>query len=144
MRKTALRRTSSLARRTPVKKRNAARRKSEFARCYHSKARVAFVKSLPCVACGKGPCENAHVENGGTGRKADYTLIVPLCSRRSHNGEHPPIGCHHRLHNLGVKTFEAQHRIDLHQEAARIEALWQQTVSQIEQQGRNDGEVSCG
>lgn len=37
--------------RTPIKKRNAKRRASEFARCYHSRARVAFVKSMPCLYC---------------------------------------------------------------------------------------------
>jgi len=52
---------------------------NEFQRVYGSKERVEWVQSLPCLACGKGPSENAHTENGGMGRKAGYATIVPLC-----------------------------------------------------------------
>ena len=68
-----------------MKKRNPKRRQSEFARCYHSKERVEFVRALNCVACAaKGristsQSDNAHVENGGAGRKAGYDKIAPLC-----------------------------------------------------------------
>ena len=65
--------------RTPVKKVNRKRRAESFKRCYGSKARVAWVKTWPCFLCGTRPSENAHTQNGGMGRKADYTTIVPLC-----------------------------------------------------------------
>lgn len=118
--------------RTPIKKQNAKRRQAEFARCYHSRGRVAFVKSLPCPVCeavgmsGRWTVqrENAHVVGGGAGRKADFTAIVPLCSH------------HHRaLHAAGslsafYVTFGG--RVDLAREAARVEALWQSHVATTE------------
>lgn len=57
------------------------RTRKEFARIYGSKARVEFVKSLPCAACGiVGASENAHVlGNGGLSRKGAYRGIAPLC-----------------------------------------------------------------
>lgn len=83
--RTPLRRGAAPKKRTPIKKRNPKRRQSEFARCYHSKERVLFVKSLPCAWCAKlrlpiqcGATENAHTEGGGAGRKAHYTTIAPL------------------------------------------------------------------
>lgn len=67
-----------------MKRENKERRRSEFARCYGSKARVAWVKRQPCVWCGVGgENENAHTVNGGKSRKGDYTTIVPLC--RTHH-----------------------------------------------------------
>lgn len=78
---------------TRVRVRNVGRHKTEWARAYHSAARVAFVKSLPCSACGFDGFplrENAHTFSGGTGRKADYETIIPLCKP-----------CHTRQHNVG-------------------------------------------
>lgn len=115
-------RLTPLKRSDRVKPRNAKRRQSEFGRAYGSKARVAFVASLACVCCGKvGHSENAHIETGGAGRKADYTKIIPLCSQRSDYGSY---GCHRRLHNLGIKTFEHRHGLDLHAEAALLNERW--------------------
>ena len=88
---------------TPLrpKKRSAAERE----RIYGPKGRVEWVKSLPCLICQRTPSENAHTENGGMGRKADYTTIVPLCA------------AHHReLHQHGQESFEEQH--------FRVHGLW--------------------
>jgi hypothetical protein len=63
------------------KKRSAA----EFTRIYGSKARVAWIKAQPCLVCHRSPCDNAHTVTGGTGRKAGFETIVPLC-RRCHLG----------------------------------------------------------
>ena len=89
-----MKRTPLPKRRTPIrrsgppKQRNAKRKASEFARCYGSKARVAFVASLYCACgCGRTPCENAHTITGGIGRKGPYQSIIPLtanCHRRQH------------------------------------------------------------
>ena len=69
------------------KARNAKRKASEFARCYHSKERVEFVKSLPCFATGiRGKSDNAHVTRDGSegmGRKGGYRCIAPL-TREAH------------------------------------------------------------
>lgn len=63
-----------------IKPRNAKRRASEFKRWYGSKERVAWVRALPCVWClSREGSDNAHTENGGKGRKADYQTIAPLC-----------------------------------------------------------------
>ena len=91
-----------LTRRTPVKKRNAKRKASEWARAYGSKERVAWVARQPCAICGYCVCENAHTTTGGMGRKADADHIVPLCAD------------HHReLHQHGQATFEATYGIRL-------------------------------
>ncbi len=101
-----------------VKKRNAGRRVSEFARAYGSRARVQFVKQYACLVgdayCIGEPIDNAHTIGGGMGRKADATTIVPLC--RYH---------HRELHRHGVGTFVAVHRIEFAAAAARVERDWQ-------------------
>ena len=107
-RKTPLRSSGRL---TP-KKRSAA----TFARVYGSTARVLWVKSLPCVVCGGGPCEGHHITNGGMGRKADAHQIVPLC--RDHRA---------LAHQHGDASWqEYYHGLDLTTEAARVEAAWQE------------------
>jgi hypothetical protein len=98
--------------RKPIKPKK--RKPSEFARIYGSRERVQAIKALRCEACWKyrGPSENAHIKTGGTGRKADFAFIVPLCRG------------HHRtdtdsLHNLGsVEAFDAKHGTNLKARAA--------------------------
>ena len=125
-------RGGGIARKTRIKASNAKRRTSEFARCYHSRERVRFVKGLPCLVCNalspfigettRGRSDNAHVETDGAGRKADYDRIIPLC--RSHH------------------TRYDEHRHPFDDEAARdaakgmaavVEAAWQ---SHLRQTGR--------
>ena len=75
-----MKRRTPLKRRTPVKPVNRTRKASTFARCYGSKARVAFVQSLPCLLCGRTPSDNAHLHGyGGMGTKGPYDTIIPLC-----------------------------------------------------------------
>jgi hypothetical protein len=117
-----VKRTPLPPRRTSVRKVNPKRRKSEFARAYHSKARVEFVKSLPCVVPWPHfGSENAHVGNKGkgTGRKADYDQIVPMCA------------FHHRdvLHRIGKEAFTRGYDVNLDQAAAETERLWQESQS---------------
>lgn len=107
------RRLSELKRKVRVKPRNPKRRQSEFARAYHSKERVEWVKSLPCCVCSTVPSDNAHVGNGGAGRKAGYESIVPLC--REH---------HRELHNIGIQSFNERHWIWLHIVADTTQAVW--------------------
>ncbi len=113
-----IRRSPLPPRTKPVRKTNPKRRQSEFARCYGSKARVLFVKSLPCFASStfcEGPIENAHTEGGGCGRKADANTVIPLC--RFH---------HQQLHWCGVDTFAASHGTRLFKIADETERLWQE------------------
>jgi hypothetical protein len=85
-------------RKTPVKKVNQSRVRKEFIRCYGSKERVAFVRTLPCIVCLSVPSENAHTTSGGISRKADAGFIAPVCN--SH---------HRELHQIGVESFERKY-----------------------------------
>ena len=107
-----LRRTP-LKRGKPVNRVNRARRASEFARCYGSVERVEWVKREPSAASDKRPCVNAHIRNGGAGRKADYRYIVPLTDEE-----------HIELHAYGKTWFEDRYGIDLEKAAAETERLW--------------------
>ena len=68
-------------------------------------AHLAFVRLLPCVACGKAaPSDAAHVRtgtDGGTGMKPADRYAVPLCA-----------GCHAKQHQVGELTFWSTLRID--------------------------------
>lgn len=93
---------------------NRQRRAKEFARAYGSKERVHWIQSLACLVCLARPSENAHTPSrSGMGRKGDACTIVPLCS-----------GCHHRLHQVGLETFQRETNLDLAQCAEIIDAAW--------------------
>jgi hypothetical protein len=66
---------------------------------------LAFVRQLPCVACGKAaPSEAAHVRtgtDGGVGVKPGDRYAVPLCA-----------ACHAKQHQIGELTFWSALRID--------------------------------
>ena len=66
---------------------------------------LAFVRQLPCVACGKAaPSEAAHVRtgtDGGVGVKPGDRYAVPLCT-----------ACHARQHRIGELSFWSARRID--------------------------------
>ena len=66
---------------------------------------LAFVRQLPCVACGKAaPSEPAHVRtgtDGGGGMKPGDRYAVPLCA-----------ACHAKQHRIGELTFWSALRID--------------------------------
>jgi hypothetical protein len=108
--------------RKAVKKRNAGRKVREFARCFDSRARVQFIKSLPCVYCAAlspiiasvtGPSDNAHTAKEGMGRRGHFTTIVPLC--RSH----------HRRYDEHRAPFDQQSVRDaVRSLAPKIEGLW--------------------
>ena len=55
-----------------------------FNRKYGSRDRMLAIKREPCANCGKTPSENAHCpprwRGGGTGYKASWKWVVPLCS----------------------------------------------------------------
>ena len=98
MKRTPLKRKTRLTTKAKPKPRQRIKAKPrssiEFQRVYGSKRRVAYIKELPCVVCGNGPCENAHIKSGGVGRKAEYTDIIPLC-----------FTCHKRQHQHGWKAL---------------------------------------
>jgi len=72
----------------------------------HSRVQhLAFVRQLPCVACGKAaPSEAAHVRtgaDGGVGMKPGDRYAVPLCT-----------ACHAKQHWVGELGFWCALRID--------------------------------
>lgn len=109
-----LARTSRLARGARIKAVNRKRRQTEFARCYGSRARVAFVKGLPCIVCFMSPSDNAHTVTDGMGRKAAYTAIVPLCRR-----------CHQDYDQHRGDLAGPTMRRTIQNMAPKIEQLWQ-------------------
>ena len=66
---------------------------------------LAFIRQLPCVACGAAaPSEAAHVRSGSdgaAGMKPSDRYSVPLCS-----------SCHALQHQFGELTFCGTLRID--------------------------------
>jgi hypothetical protein len=104
-----------LKRSGPIRSVNFERHEREWGRAYHSLERVQFVKRLPCAVCGVRRSHNSHTENGGKGRKGDYTTIIPLC--RTHHDE---------LDNTnGREAFAEKYAIDLAGTAAITEERWQ-------------------
>lgn len=86
---------------------------SEYARIYGSRERVERIKAMRCTVpgCVRRPSENAHIENGGMGRKAGWETITPLCHQH-----------HHQLDNgLGsVEAFDRKFGTNLRATAARL------------------------
>lgn len=109
--------------RKPIKAKK--RTKAEYERIYHSEARVQFVKRLPCVGCGRvlipKLMDNAHIEPGGVGRKADYDKIVPLCNKFA-----PTYSCHGYFHSTGRAFVEKLYGINLEELAEETQRAWLQ------------------
>ena len=77
---------------------------------------LAFIRQLPCVACGKeAPSEAAHVRSGsdgGAGIKPSDRYSVSLCT-----------SCHALQHEFGELTFWSTLRIDPLNAALRLWAV---------------------
>ncbi len=91
------------------------------------------VRTLPCLICG-GAAEPHHLVSVGMGRKRETPkwedcTIIPL-SRRYHA----------ELHQIGRKTFEKKHYINLYKEALIILAKWifHKSKLQKENNGKRD------
>lgn len=114
----------------PTKKRP--RDPSDFARIYHSKERRAFVSAYGCLMSQDlpglelewmdcvGPIDNAHTESGkGTGYKAGYETIAPLCRH------------HHQQFDRRLAPFSGEaSRQAIKDFAPRIEVMWQEYCAQ--------------
>lgn len=96
----------------------------EWKRVYGSHERVQWVKSRPCDVCGKKPTwrypsDNAHVTNGGMGRKADARWIISACTG--------PGGCHHEMdHGIGKRALERKFDKNLKELARKVDREWQE------------------
>jgi hypothetical protein len=111
------------------------RSKTEKERIYGSPDKIAFVKRLPCAACGiVGYSEVAHSKSVGMGRKENHRHTLPLCGphmpTRIGNQERiafegPTEGCHAKLHRIGRQSFESFTNCHLETAAAKCELDWQ-------------------
>lgn len=78
---------------------------------------LAWIRSLPCAACGMTPSEAAHTGNAGMSIKASDFSCVPLCS-----------DCHtagaDSYHKLGKQEFEVCRNVKLAKLVKRLNSLW--------------------
>lgn len=88
----------------PMKRSRVRRRNPERADRLRAAAfgrQAALCRTLPCAVCGQGPpSDPAHHPSRGAGGKDRDTF--PACR-----------ACHREQHDVGVRTFEARHGVDL-------------------------------
>ena len=117
-----------------VRKVNKARRSKEWARAYGSLERCFYVAQLACVVpwCyTRGWMENAHIETGGMGMKADATKVVPACAYHHRTGDLS-------MHN-GIKTFQSDTGVDLEEAARLTEESWLRYGQDTVERAKKDG-----
>jgi hypothetical protein len=121
----------TIPKRTAVK-RSAIKRKprkaSKTLRIYGPPARRKLVKAMPCAACGaEGWSVNAHVappSEKGTGYKAGYEWIAPLCADRLVFFV-PVMGCH-TMYDEHYEDFVLRFPdFNAEKAAAQTEQAWQ-------------------
>jgi hypothetical protein len=74
---------------------------------------LAWIRTFPCLVCGIGWTEAAHVGPHGLSQKASDHSTVPLCRRHHRAGNDA-------LHKLGRRRFEALHFVDLQKAIRRF------------------------
>jgi hypothetical protein len=94
-------RTTPLRSTTPIRRKP--RKASETRRIYGTRKHQKWLRDHPCLGCACSgsddyPHHLHHTANGGKGRKADASTLVPLC-----------YGCHWLLHQHGPETFQRAH-----------------------------------
>lgn len=77
---------------------------------------LAFIRGLPCIACGRAPpSQAAHVRVGTDGYaagKPSDRFSLPLCGGVE--------GCHAKQHRIGELTFWSALRVDPLDAASRL------------------------
>lgn len=89
--------------RSPMKKKP--RPAKTTLRIYGTPEHREWMKEQPCLICGRTPSDSAHLKNGGTGRKADAALCVPLCATIVAVG----YSGHHDEFDAGKRSFRAKY-----------------------------------
>jgi hypothetical protein len=110
LRRTPLARKSELKRGTRIAPANKKRRAKRYRETFGLE-KAAWVRTLPCLGCGRTPSEAAHAKSRGAGGTAAH--LVPLCHR-----------CHREQHQVGILTFQASRRLDLLSEAEHYHRAW--------------------
>ena len=114
-----MKRTTPLPKASKRLGRNAQRTRAAFQRAYGGSDRADWMTRQPCIVCGLTPSANAHVRNGGAGRKADAKWVVPACA------------LHHDEMHRGQRTFEAKYGVDLLHLAEITDARWEVYRTQL-------------
>ena len=84
-------------------------------------AYLAWIRGMPCIACGIGDrSEAAHTgTDGGMSQKASDYSCVPLCGN-----------CHTRAtgayHRIGKRAFEEQHGLSFVRSVEQLNEEWRQ------------------
>lgn len=110
-----MKRGGRIARRKPIKRVNKARREQRFAKAFGPKAN--WIRRQDCVVpgCFDLPVEAAHAKSHGSGGTSEH--LCSLCAP------------HHReQHDLGIRTFQGKHGIDLLALARVQEAKWREVA----------------
>ena len=79
-------------------------RKSKYARRVRDHAYLAWIRSLPCLICGSGPAEAAHLAARAFGQKCSDRETGPLCAWDHRLGPHS--------HHVLGRMFWKHHGID--------------------------------
>ncbi|MDV6318783.1 DUF968 domain-containing protein [Chromohalobacter sp. HP20-39] len=134
MKRSEIKRKAPLRAKAPMnrkrEKRTAPKRKVSDTR-FRSPAYLAWVRTLPCCACGVSPCDAHHMVGmygvGGMGLKAEDSMAMPLC-RACHMDlhrepgwlKHQPHWLRHTI-ALGVQQFDDETRQALREVLAFID-----------------------
>jgi hypothetical protein len=110
---------------------NRARKAANLERAHGPAEFRAWIKTQPCVVCGRTPCDAAHLRNGGGSRKADVTETVPMCATIiaiGYSGHHDEYDGRQRAG--GRKAFLAKYpHLDLPALAAETQRRWQERAA---------------
>lgn len=118
MKRTPLRRKTALRARKRLRQINPQRKAARFRQQFGSEGRVAWLKGFPCISCGtRARIQYSHARHGPT-KTADEG--VPQCA-----------DCHQDVHDRGIKTHQADYRVDLAAEARRFARLWREYYKEV-------------
>jgi hypothetical protein len=99
--------------------RKAPRRRKSFVQGPIRDARyIKWIRTLPCVVCGRTPSEAAHTgTDGGQSLKSSDSSCIPLCTN-CHTM------CATSYHNLGRNEFERVHGVNTGQIVSELNVEW--------------------
>lgn len=109
MKRTPLKPGAPPRRRTTLRQVNPELKREREGRAFGRKAE--WVRTFPCVVCGRAPVDAAHVRSRGAGGTSED--LIPLCRE-----------CHSAQHQMGIRTFERRHVVDLAWWARVFENAW--------------------
>jgi hypothetical protein len=99
MKRSALIRRTPLRKARPTQRRCVAKPKVRKAAAYVR--HHAWIRTLPCRACGAWPVEAHHVRHDGLkGISRNHELVIPLCPSCHRTGRNA-------VHRIGTPKFEA-------------------------------------